>query len=247
MTAQLDDGASVAADVDPVDDDFNLREWIESGTTATRKVVIYNDPALAEQYQALADRLEKVDEKRKTAGGDEAMGAPDEAEEIIAAMEDLYEQFQASKATWTVRGLTQDEVSVIVEAHPNPDKPAEPVAPQRPSRSAQPSTMAKYETDRRHHQGEMAKYNNVVREWLKACGVAETRRNLAYIATAVVSVETPRGTVSKVSVADLDAMRARVHGVVRINHLLNAVNAATEGEVDVPRPPSRAPLKTTLQ
>lgn len=196
---------------------FDLLDWIESGTVARRTVTIYNDPALASEYEALAARLAEAE----AAESDDTERTMDEAPEsvaILAQIEALWERWQASKSTWTVRALSGDEARAIVDRHPVPDAPAKPL-------DTAPAA-------------EKAAHAAAVKAWLRESDRVSAERNLEFIATAVVEVTTNRGTVHHVNVDTLRRMRSRPHGHHRIEQLVTAVNEATQGDVEIPRPTS---------
>lgn len=202
------------------EDDFDLDEWLSTGTLARRAVEIFNDPALAAEYDVLAIRLaeaqsaEPQDEEASVGGG----GA---VEDILTEMRALHEKWQASKATWTVRALTEDEVAGLTEQHPDPEIPAI-LAGDKP----EPGTP--------EHEARLAEGQRYLAEREKA----STERYLAMIALAVVEVATPRGTAKNVTLEQVRRLRTRPHGKAQTQRLIDAIVSATNGDVDVPRPTS---------
>lgn len=208
---------------------FDFDEWLETATVARRQVTIYNNPALFEEYQTLQAELDAADKAAASAAGDEALDESDPRPEIVTRMEDLYERWQASKAVWTVRALSGDEVEGTFE----PDRGGIPV----PTQPVPPLEKA----------GQKAReaYARRYTEWSKANSQAQRERRLVMIAAAVVKVEAP-GRVSErdpdgspiVTVEQLRALRSRPHGEQWIARLYQAVEAATQGDQEVPRPTS---------
>lgn len=199
-----------------VPDDFDLMEWIESGTVARRKVTIYNNPALVEEYEALEAELAAAEKAIEESGGDAPMDSADPREGIVARMEALYERWEASKATWTVRALSREDVDACFEAVPAPKMPVPPM--DKAGQKAQDRFAEK------------------VAEYTKAKAETDDERKLHMIAAAVVGVETPRGNVESVTVEQVRALRDRPHGQQWVDRLYAAVEAATEGDVQIPRP-----------
>lgn len=202
--------------------EFDILEWIESGTVAQRSVVIYNDPAVAAEFETLQRRLD-VAEKVK-ASGESSMGDRDEVAEILGQMDALYARWQASKATWVVQALSDERIRELIEEHPVPSRP-EPIAE---------------DADDDAKQGHAA----AIKSWAEAFQVAQDERNLAFISAAIVRVETPKGNATSVSVEALRKMRKAPHGKARTEQLLAAVNAATQGDVEIPAPKSHEPSRT---
>lgn len=192
---------------------FNLDQWIETGTTANEQVVIYANRALAGEYTALERRLAALED-----AGDESIENGAEQAALLRKMEDLYERWQASKATWTVRALSDEEVRAVYDKHPTPK------APQKPADDAPAEVKQAW-------QGAMEMH-------LRALTLATDERNLAYVEAAVTRVETTLGAVAVVTIDQLRRMRNRPHGSQDLNRLIEAVNRVTQGDVEVPRPTS---------
>lgn len=204
-------------------DQFDIFEWIQSGTVAQRTVVIYNDPAVAVEFEALERRLQAVEPLVE--GADREMGAPNEAAQIEAEMAALYDRWQASKAVWTVQALPEEKIREVAEAHPTPQQPPTPPP------GADEATKAAHRA--------------AVEEWAPKFQEARQMLDLALLSAAVVKVETPRGTASSVPLEALIAMRARPHGPAQIRRLVEAFNEATRGDVEIPAPKSHGSSKGT--
>lgn len=211
-------------------DDFDLMTWIQSGTVATRTVEINNNPALAAEAEALEAEMAAAEAEVGEMGEDRPMSWVDPRPDIEARMADLYERWEASKTTWTVRALAHDEIEKAFEAVPSPKQPVAPL-PQAGKKAAE-------------------EHAEKLTAWGKALHEADRERTLHIIAAAVVSVESQRGRAEGVTVEALRALRDRPHGDSWVGHipstkgsrisgkLAGAVMAATEGDVAVPRPTS---------
>lgn len=209
------------------EDAFDLLGWIESGTVARRQVVIHNNPRLAEEFAAIEARLAELgytdDETGDGAVGDEPLGgsAEDaEIEQLLAAREGVEARWEAARSTWTVRAVSQEEVEASFDEVPPPKSPLRPknldAAPDR-------IRAAFVEASASHH---------------RANAKANEDRQIVLIATALVSIETARGTATSVSVDALRALRSKPHGKQWIDKLYAAVDAATSEDPEVPRPTS---------
>jgi hypothetical protein len=216
-------------------DDFDLMAWIVSGTVATRTVEIHNNPALAEEFDALEAEMKAAERDVAALGEDRPMSWTDPRPEIEDRMAELWERWEASKTTWTVRALSHDEIEATFDAVPSPKQPVAPL----------PAAGKKAAED---HAEKMSK-------WARALHEADRERTLHIIAAAVTSVESVRGRADSVTVEALRALRDRPHGDAWVGHipstkgarmsgkLASAVMAATEGDVAVPRPTS--PVRST--
>ena len=191
-------------------------DWLESGTVRQITVEIQNDPAVVDAFAILEKRRAEI-EANATAG-EYSRGETDPLAEIEAAEDVLMERWNAGKSEWTVRALTPAEAKAIAKAHRDPSPP------QMLPKAAPAAFKAKWEAERD--------------EWLEASSETTLTRNLHFIAKAVVKVKTAKGERASVTVDQLRAMYAREYGPRRAELLLNAVNAATQGEVEMPRPKS---------
>jgi hypothetical protein len=200
------------------EDDFDLDEWLSTGTLAKRAVEIYNDPALVAEFDILSQRLTAA-QAANPSGAEETMaGGP--VSDIIEEMHRLHARWEASKATWTVRALTEDEVRAIVDAHPDPVIPEIIRTPKKPGEVWSDEQLA---AGAAH---------------LEAREAVMTERNLAMIALAVTEVRTPKGVRRSVTIEQVRKLRSRPHGKAQATRLVQAVESATSGEVEVPRPTS---------
>lgn len=211
------------APVGVTEESFSLDDWIESGTVARRQVVIHNNPALVEEFEALEARLTALGDAPDAdpeADGPLSASDPHEAEraEIHAALENVYERWESSKATWTVRALSHEDVEATFDAVPVPKRPVPPL--EKAGQKAQEKFAAEVSTYQ-------AKVNK-----------ADVERRLHMIAASVVGVETAQGSVDSVTVDQVRALRDRPHGTKWVDKLYEAMSAATEGDVEVPRPTS---------
>lgn len=206
---------------------FDLLDWIESGTVARRQVVIHNNPRVAEEFATIEARLAELghtdDETGDGTVRDEPLGGSvedAEIEQLLAAREDVEARWEAARSTWTVRAVSQEEVEASFDEVPPPKPPLRPknfdAAPDK-IRAAFVEASAK-------HQRANAKANE--------------DRQIVLIATALVSIETARGTATSVSVDALRALRSKPHGKQWIDKLYAAVDAATSEDPEVPRPTS---------
>lgn len=201
--------------------DFDLMDWIETGTIARRTVVVHNDPAAADRFLELEKRLAELGFDDEDDLADAPLGSPSVSSEVDAIRREhaeLYARWEASRATWTVRAVSEEEVEAIVAAIPAPKMPVPPL--EKAGRAA--------------HEA----YYQKVAEYTEAKKKFDDEVNLAIIARAVEKVETAQGTARGVTVDQLRKLKARPHGAQWIDRLRDAVSAATEGDVDVPRPTS---------
>lgn len=202
---------------DPIlEDDFDLDAWLSAGTLARRAVQIFNAPHLAAEYDILATRLAEAE--ATTADEDATVGTKTAVHSIHAEMSALADRWEASKAFWTVRALTEDEIRAIYEQHPDPD------VPELIRKKRAPGEVWDDEQRAAADAFVTARDENV------------NERNMAMIACAVVEVSCGGRTRRSVTVDQVRKLRARPHGKEQTQRLLSAIESATTGEVEVPRP-----------
>jgi hypothetical protein len=202
-------------------DDFDILDWIETGTVAERSVIIYNDPALVGQFERLERDLKAAERAKESGTGEESVGDEDPVAAVLRQMKALAEQWEASKATWWVRGLAPEDIDAVVAQFPDPPAPEIPAGVP------------------------LAKRAELMRPYLVEQKRIADERNLHHVAKAVIRVETARGTAHGISVDALRKMRARPHGPSRLSQLIEAVNEATNGDVEIAVPNSRSSSETS--
>lgn len=215
------------------EDAFDLLEYITSGTVARRQVTIYNDPEAGEALAKILERLDELGWSEDPEPGDDRpqdgplSGDPaqDEIDELLAEAQELQARLEASKSVWTVRALSEEEVERAFDEVPLPKTPRPPK-----------DTAPKKEFDLFHDRAE---------KWGKDKTEADRERKLALISAAIVTVETPRGSVDSASRDVLRALRSKPQGQQWIDRLYKAVDDAQGSEVDVPRPTSHGRSTTT--
>lgn len=211
--------------------DFDLVDWLNTGTIARQHVTIYADQIAGKRLAEIQDRLEQIDaataptsdedlaDADRTLADDPAvLELEAERAELLAEAEDLLPRLEASRAVWEVRALSQDEIEDATKAVETPKPPIQP-----------PATASERQQER---------FRDRVVAYAEASTRVTAERRLHMLATAVVSVTTPRGTVEGVTVDALRSLRARPYGQGWLDRLWAAVEAATEEEVEVPRPTS---------
>lgn len=220
---------------------FSLDEWIESGTVAQRTVELHND-------RAIPDRLAQLEKRRRVAAAvaeqttETAVTDVPEVAAIDAEAAALYDQWEASKETWVVRALSNEEIRALQKAHPVPEGP-------RPL-----SKKATAAAKTAHAQAS--------EEWTAEALRVRDDADLHYLTWALLRVETSKGTAvcqgtplevdgalnedfrPAATVATLKALRARPGRQNDIARLLEAAVDATRADVEVPAPFSRPSSRT---
>lgn len=196
-------------DTTPVNDgDLDwFTSWLEHGTVAQRSVPIYGRPDLFAKYEDL-ERQRKIAEEIEEAG-EKAMGDPG-TEAIDTQLRALYDQWQASKATWYIRALSSDEIDDVRDSIAFP---------------TEPGSKATDEEKRAYEKAEEE---------------ANSKANLEMISRALVKIENPKGDTVKDSITsgELTVMRSKL-GDQQIMRLVAAAMVAMSEDVELPVPFSR--------
>ena len=198
--------------------DFDLLSWLETGTTATREVDIYIDHAayqeLVEVEAEQASLEAELAEARESALTLHSAGRIEELAEQITALETAITAASAalvaSKMVWTVRALSDTEISASIKAVPLPKAPLKPEG---------------YLNDK-----VLAKLQNQAHAYAAAKVAADKARKIWMVAEATVAITTTSGTKTGITVGELERLLDRPHGAMWLNTVYDAVEAATSQE-----------------
>lgn len=213
--------------------DFNLMEWITSGTVARREVPVYNRPDLLAEYAQIEERLKDAGWTLTDAGWTDRPGKPDasakdgplsESDDDPQVATDLErwpaleDELLAARAVWSVRALGKDDME-WVESQLEELVPPIPLPP-----SASDGARTKYEA-------RVNRYNRRRNEQIR-------ERAILIVSRGVESIATPTTTATGVSVASLTALDHTPHGTKIIDLIYTAIEQATGADVEIPRPTS---------
>ncbi|WP_159622672.1 hypothetical protein [Ruania rhizosphaerae] len=203
--------------------EFDLLDWIDSGTTARWEHPIYNNPALASVMEDLKRQYDEATRADENApAGEESMGETSRVNHLLREMERVVEQWEASKAVWRGHALAQELIDEITEKHPLPEARPEP---QRHQYSSEEAYAAAYEKWLPHRDAVA-----------KKIAVAMDERNYRFIVASVDEVVTPKGSVTGVSLEQVRRIAVRPHGKKQLTALVQKISQATNGDVEVVAP-----------
>mgnify|MGYP005983983627 FL=1 len=190
----------------PAGEDW-FENWLDTGAVAQRSVPIYARPDLFARYEDLDRKLDVAKTVEQAAGGERAAGESSEVSKIEDQMQQLYDQWQASKATWFIRALTATEIDEVRDECGFPDD------------------LPDNSTDEQRNA------------YVDAYTLADAKANTHLIARALVKVEDPHGNVVKQSItpAGVAQIRKRL-GDVQILRLVAAAQVAMTEDVEIPVP-----------
>lgn len=205
--------------------DFDLLDYIKSGTIAKREVALYADERAGEELVALIAQLkdlgwsEEGQDEKATRPKDGPLDATSDETDIADLLEkarSAQERLDSSKSVWTVQAISPEVADAALESIKDPKAPIPP----------------------KEGAAERVKeaYQDRYVEYRKGCDVAERDRRLVLLSEAIISVETPNGTSSGVSIDHLKALRQRAGGQKWIDKLWSGLNEAQSEDPDVPRP-----------
>ncbi len=217
---------------EPVDFDSEIDSWIAGGTVTKRSVEIYLDKAVHAEIDALLREHDLLERELSQVGGDESLSDPRLAD-LNARLEKLRDRREASKTTWIVRALTEDDFSEV--RGQLPDAPEFPDAPEVPAALPEDATDA----DRAEHERAMAAVRASQAEWEQYeqdSSEWTAQFNMVSVAKAVDEVRHANGKVAQgVTVKTLEGLRAKF-GSKPLTRLMEAAAAASMEEPEIPGP-----------
>jgi len=205
----------------PVDFANAFDDWIGGAAIAMRSVEIYGKPGLFAEWEHLA-RL--VDRAERLAEADESLAETGELADLRERQQALYDEWMASKSTWYVRALTQEQAKAVDDQIASYDDPKEPAD------NADEATREAYEA--------------AVKEVEAKRDEANDERALRMIVAALDHVEFANGSrLDAITIEQLRVMRGKL-GERQILTLMSAATAASYQEPEIPAPFSRRTSQT---
>lgn len=202
-------------------EEFSVLDWMQTGTVAERKVTAYNDQSAYSDYLEWERRYEEAEKEHKASGGEEVLGSKDAFAELDAEGERILARLESSKAVWTMRALSEEQLDEIGARFPLPKDPTPP--------------------GRNADRAALKKFNDYLKgEFAQELEAAVNAQNYAILEAAFVKMETPKGTVETVNVDQLRKMNSYPHGAQLLKRLQEAVKEANASEVEPPAPKLRA-------
>lgn len=195
----------------PAGDWFN--QWLSTGTVAQRSIDVYGRPDLLATYETL-ERRYQLAVAEEEAGAERAVGETG-PETILEEMQRVHEEWQASKTTWYIRALNDEEQSEILSSLNDVPK------------------LAKDATDEQKDERNRT---------LARIGAENDIRT---VAAALVKIENQAGDVVKTSITEDEVRAlAQKLGSAQISRLAGAAVVATRADAAVPVPSSRTNSKS---
>ena len=196
----------------PVDFANVMDDWLGGAAIAQTSVVIYGKPSLIGRYEDLARQREVVEKSLQAEG---TLSSP-QLTAIDEELETLYNEWMASKSTWYLRGLTEEERDEIQKATPvTPD-------PEPLPKGANP--------------GQIEWHAEALAEAAKKREEVSREENYRVIVAALVKVEFADGrTAESVTVEQMRGLHKKL-GDLQLSKLARGVALATAGDLELPAP-----------
>jgi hypothetical protein len=199
------------------DFDTEFDAWLDGADLPQRSVVIYSKPHLFAEVQDVLRRQENLE---KAIGKDASQG-DNELEELAAEHQRLYDEVMASKSTWYVHALSDDQKTLVREGIPTFERLPE---------DAPDADKAKQ---------------------LRQIEAAQVEANLRTVAVATIKIELHDKTLElpKIENAkDLERVANKLRGMVKkigedaVLKLMLAISEAAQNaeELDVPKSRKRS-------
>ena len=118
--------------------------WIGGATLSQKSIEIYGNPGLFAQYEKLNRDLEVAKAEAKS---EEASMSDSRVADIEEQMVKLYNEWMASKSTWTVRGIIKPDSVELSEKYPDQERPELPKDPDEAAKKKHTAALAAYEAN----------------------------------------------------------------------------------------------------
>ena len=189
----------------PLDFDDNvLDEWIAGGDVTKHYVTMYGKPQLAAEFEKVEDELRLAKARAGESGGDELGGS--EVGRLQKRLEEIYEEWAASKSRWLV-GTIVDRIVDEAEAATVAAVGPEPVEPEAPAKGSPASK-------KNEHAAKLAQHETAHRAWT-------SRQNAEIVLRVVEHIEFADGRRARISSPD-QVLRMREtfgeHQILKIIH-----------------------------
>lgn len=228
--------ATPQVDITPADFSDAFDDWIATASVTKLSVPIYGKPGLAAEFQSLSRERQQISE---LAEGEPTLGESSRLSEIEERAEELYAEWQASKAEWIVQDVAEVEAEVRAEVGPQPEEPEpldEPFLPRAASDQQKRShTLAvqRFHAEKPAHDAKVREYERALNDWYDEYA-------MHLIARAVVEIRFADGrTAGGVSVEQLRKMRKQL-GKRQLATLNEAVRQAMLQEPVIEAPFSQS-------
>lgn len=187
----------------PAADDW-FDQWLDHGTVAQISVPIYGRPDLFARYQDLERKMQVADQLESA--GEKPLGYAG-ADTLHEQMRALYDEWQASKTVWFMRGLADVEIDDIRERLGVPEEPGDDATDEQ----------------KKAYADKVEKLGR--------------RMNHEYVAASLVRVENANGYTVKTSItpAEVEALHKRL-GTQQVTKLIQAAMGASMQDVEIPVP-----------
>lgn len=216
-------------------DDF-LDAWIDGGSTVIRSVVIHGRPGLFGEYQQLERDLEIA---RAAAKAGEELGGG-EVRKLEARQQAIYDEVQAAKSIWYVRGMLPGDSDAIdvalaeagitrpeLEAPTEPDEPVLPPKATENQRKAHTIRMKEYQAEREAFDIAVDAYNAAFPAHQEALEQYYDAKNRYTVAQVLDHIEFGNGRrAESITAEQLDRM-AKTFGARQVLKLVENINFAT--------------------
>lgn len=193
--------------------EISFDDWLATGTTAQVEVETYSDQAALSRYTAAAALVRDYQTmaKAKKEGAESSItDGDDELQALIADAESAWEDVEASRAVWTVRALSVDEVDEIHATHPAEKMPDQP--------------------GKNSPAGARTIYEQKMKSWAADAAALQLAANAEMVAKAFISMTTAAGTVTSITGGQLLRFRSEPGHLSDFGRLVNAVAEATRDD-----------------
>lgn len=215
-------------EVTPLEDFGSVFDaWIAGASLTRIPVTIYGKQELFEEYTRLREEREIVASEEEAV--ERAMSERSRLSEIDERIEEIYDEWMASKSVWIVEDISEQLDAIQETVGKAPVMPEKPVLPKKAS-----------DVQQRSHTVKMQQYETDIAEYEKAAKTWNEEYALHTTAAAVVRIEFADGrTVDGVTVDQIRQLARKV-GEKQVNRLQTAIRDAMMREPVITAPLSQA-------
>ena len=228
---------------------IDLEAWLGGATVAESAVEVYQDGAAFGRYQAWEKEYERAAATAAVAP-EGSLDDEDPLAELEAEGEALLERLRDTRSTWFLRALSSDDEAAVNEAHPLPEPPATfaekpPFMQNRPTETQAKAFLKAYEAWQARREQFAKEHEAEADAYVKAATAAIIARGAEKIVRALSRIEVGGEVIAtSITLEQAQSLPARL-GEVQVGKILEAIDAATNLEPELPASFSRRGSGTT--
>lgn len=219
--------------------ELDFDAWLDGATITQASVEILQRPDLLARYADWERRYDRAEAEWADTVDERSASDPDPLAAIKAEGEALLEQMQASRATWYVRAMSDDDQKAIEAAFPLPEQPESfkehaPKPVHAPTEVQGKAFLRGMEAWELRKQAFVAEHAKEFEDWRDEVKKVVDQRDAESIARCVVSVEVGGRQIADHITHEQAAVLGEKINPLQVKKIVNAIVEATTAEPEVP-------------